>query len=204
MKWVIVKESFLSSDVIGKYVPRQLSNGQYLVRVTSSNSHLLRGLKRYDSEQLNMIDLDSQTLFQEKEDSIPGSQKLPFDSKVLPNGLKIYRRVHGYKKGVVVGSNEISIEVPYNAVKINSLEVINCSIEDSIDLIIKDSVNGDYTGVPNYTLNQFGFGVRMTNGYYKEESRYDADLFKYMNIVINYNSNTAKDIYFNIVFHEVK
>ena len=140
----------------------------------------------------------------------------PFTEKKTKEGKKIYRRKYGFSISVNANTYfEKVLTVPYANVKINELELCNCSIGDSVDLSVYDTIDGLYQqslGVPaesvdtDLMLNQFGFGVRLPEGFYKDVSSYDADLIYGMRIKLNYVNNTNNNviIYGNIIYHEVK
>lgn len=134
-------------------------------------------------------------------------QREPFASKVLPNGMKLFRRKHGYKETILAGQSKgTKIVTPYDQCKINKLEVIGANPLDRIDLKVLDTPAGLLTGVPNYMLNQFGFNVVVSELLYSDKSDYDADLIKDMQVEITYYNDSSNDITvgYNIIFHEVK
>lgn len=132
---------------------------------------------------------------------------IPFGSKVLPDGTKLYRRKHGFRSNLIPNgqSGTITLTVPYAHCKINLIEFVNGKEDLLVDFKVLDSVNGDYTTVPNYVLNQFGFGCEMPNGLYVDKSEYDADLYISMQIKIDIQNDSGADIIVkgNIVYHEV-
>lgn len=125
------------------------------------------------------------------------------------NKSKIYKRVHGIKQNCAAGGyTDIIFDVPYTECKFSGAELFNVGLDDYLDYTITDDVNNTYSGAPGsyYTLNQFGFNVRMPpGGKYFNTSSYDASLFQNMRIVCSYyNSDvSAKDVYMNIEIHEV-
>ena len=139
-----------------------------------------------------------------------------FKSKVLSNGLKLYRRKHGFSIVVPASSSkEETLTIPYTQAKINEVEFVNCNSGDSADFKVYDSVTGIYqqtlgasaeTIDADLMLNQFGFGVKLPDGIYKDISSYDADVIGGMRIKITYTNSTAGaiTIYGNIVYHEIK
>jgi hypothetical protein len=132
---------------------------------------------------------------------------LPFASKELPDGKKLYRRKHGYATTVAEsGDTDYTILVPYNAAKINEVEVIGCPVGTAVDFKILDTPSGTISGIANYVLNQFGFDVRVPESFYRDTSPYDADVIKDMGIKVTIKniSGTAFTAYLNVVFHEVK
>lgn len=134
-------------------------------------------------------------------------QREPFAAKVLPNGLKLFRRKHGYKETILAGQSKATkIAVPYNQCKINKLEVIAANPLDRIDLKVLDTPTGTLSTIPNFMLNQFGFNVIVSELIYSDKSDYDADLIKDMQIEITYYNDSAQDITvgYNVIFHEVK
>lgn len=131
----------------------------------------------------------------------------PFASKILKNGMKLYRRKHGYKETIAANSSkDIIISVPYDNCKINKLEIIDANPLDRIDMMVLDTPTGTTSTIPNYMLNQFGFGVVVSELLYSDKSDYDADLIKDMQLKITYYNDSAssKEIGLNIIFHEVK
>jgi len=131
---------------------------------------------------------------------------LPSFSDKTIGGKILHRRKYGYTQNIAATSTGIiEINVPYDVCKINEVELIGCEIGDYVDFKVHDDPSGTISGTPNLMLNQYGFAVRMPDGMYKDVSNYDADVIKDMKIKVHYyNSNaSAKDVYVNIVFHEV-
>jgi hypothetical protein len=60
--------------------------------------------------------------------------------------------------------------------------------------------------VPSAPLNQFGFGVELPEGFYRDSSEYDADLIKDMEVRITAYNNSGVPVTLrgNIVYHEIK
>jgi len=116
----------------------------------------------------------------------------------------LYTRTVGKKFTAAVGSNTFTYAIPYPMVKLNGIEVVNCEAGDTVDLKVLDDTGGNYTGTPNYMLNQFGFEVGLPKDFYHRESQYDADLYGGMQIQIEYTSASAKDVWINYLLHEVK
>jgi len=132
---------------------------------------------------------------------------LPFCSKELADGKKLYRRKHGYSLSCPANTNsDLIVSVPYDAAKINEIEIINLPIGTKIDFSILDTPSGTISGQPNYLLNQFGFDVRAADSFYKDHSPYDADVIRDLQLKVTVKNETsdAFDCYVNIVFHEVK
>lgn len=136
------------------------------------------------------------------------STNTPFASKVLPDGSKLFERKHGVAGSSVAAGTSVSTvyTITYTNCKITAVEVIGGNENDQVDFEILDTVTGTVTTIPSALLNQFGFGVFITAGKYKEESRYDADLFVGLQLRMTYtnNSNSAVTPNFNVTLHEVK
>jgi hypothetical protein len=131
---------------------------------------------------------------------------LAFAQKTTTEGKKLFRRKHGTKKSIAANSTDtLEVVVPYTQAKINKAEIMGCSVGDLVDLKVYDNASGTISGVPNYMLNQFGFGVVMPDGMYIDESNYDADLIQGMKIEITYTNNTssAKEVGLNITLHQL-
>ena len=147
---------------------------------------------------------DFETNFKSNGNKSQVNQTLPFSSKTLSNGKKLYKREHGIQQTLSAGSNNIIFTVPYPWVKIIGIELVGGEALDIVDLNILDSTAGTYSGVPNYKLNQFGFSVNVAPGFYEEVCNYDADLYYGMQIKLVYNSISAKTIGINFNLNEVK
>lgn len=134
--------------------------------------------------------------------------QLPFAAKVLPDGKKLYTRVHGVSSSVAGAPDNIDFLVPYNNCKLTGLEIINGELGDKVNLKILDTPTGTISGTPYAVLNQFGYNVCIASNYYERESPYDADLIKDLTIRLEYDAiNTdllPKTVYVNFVLHEVK
>ena len=86
----------------------------------------------------------------------------------------------------------------------DGIEVINGEIGDTMSLTVLDDEYGTVSTIPDYPLNQFGFDVNVAKDFYRWLSKYDADLFAGLQIKIDYNSASAKTVYFNYSLHELK
>jgi len=129
----------------------------------------------------------------------------PFASKVLEDGKKLYKRVHGKTISINNETKDIELVIPYDNCKITGVEFIGASIGDKANLKVLDTPTGTLSTIPNYMLNQFGFDVYLSKDYHKETSQYDADLIKDMKLLIEYTTtDTTKSIYANFILHEVK
>ena len=132
----------------------------------------------------------------------------PFKSKATANG-SLYRRKHGFIFAAPILAGEsatLDLVVPYNMVKINELEFVDCNKGDAIDMVVHDTPTGTLSTFPNAPLNQFGFNAYLSDAPYKDVSEYDADLIKDMVIKITYKNNSAEAITpkGNITWHEIK
>jgi len=130
----------------------------------------------------------------------------PFDAKELPNGKKLYYRLHGIVHGLTSSPETIEFVIPYLACKITGIEIINGDIGDKASLKVCDTSTGIISGVPNYALNQFAFDMNIGDKLHRFTSPYDADLIQGMKIRIDYASPSTlpKTIYINFHLHEVK
>lgn len=130
-----------------------------------------------------------------------------FTSKSLPNGKKLFKRVHGSQASVLPGQTiEINLIVPYNESKINEIDVVGGNTGDTCNFKVYDTITGTISGIPGYMLNQFGFNVNVSKDFYKQESSYDADLIKDMKLQVQYTNNSlaSTTIGINFILHEVK
>lgn len=131
----------------------------------------------------------------------------PFGAKsqVISGVLKkFYARNTGLQQDLTVGSNEIVYTISYPWVKIIGIEVINSEALDTAELRVYDNPSGTYSGVPNAMLNQFGYTLNMSAGFYARNSPFDADLYAGMVLKVTYVSVSAKRIGMNIILNEVK
>ena len=138
--------------------------------------------------------------------SLVKSSNQPFADKVLPNGKKLYTRVHGVSASVSGTPDNIDFVIPYDNCKLTGIEILNGLVGDTCNLKVLDTPTGTISGVANYMLNQFGFDVNVNKDFYKRESAYDADLRKDMKIRIEYESIAAlpANVFVNFILHEVK
>lgn len=150
-------------------------------------------------------------------DGVTIDRKMPFSEKAVLEG-KLFRRKHGFKfsNDIPVGQvGSFDLVVPYDKVKINELEITNAVDGDELDLIVLDTPQGHIQQsmgvppanvVPNAPLNQFGFGVQLSEGLYRDKSDYDADLIKDMVVRLVYKNNgqVVTKPRGNITWHEVK
>lgn len=131
---------------------------------------------------------------------------LPFCSKELPNGKKLYRKKHGYTITLAAnGDTVLSISVPYTQCKVMDAEILWCPEGVTVDMKIKDTPQGTYSGTPNQLLGQHGFAVAVRESFHHDISPYDAELYLGMVIEFTLHNSTAteKTIAVNVPFHEV-
>lgn len=127
-----------------------------------------------------------------------------FKAKTLPDGKKLFKRVTGIQQSLTIGQNIIEFVIPYDWIKLTGCCIINCEALDTADLYILDNELGSYSGVPNAMLNQFGFSVNLPKDFYRNESMFDADLYRGMVIKCVYTSVSNKTLGINILMDEVK
>ena len=94
-------------------------------------------------------------------------QQSPFAEKVL-DGKKFSRRVHGVKKAVASGVNNFDFVVPYANAKINCIEVVGVTVCDTANFKILDANEN--------LLNQHGFDVVLSGGYYAQKYEFAGDV----------------------------
>lgn len=141
---------------------------------------------------------------------------LPFASKEMPDGKKLYRRVHGVQVTLAAnGNTDMIFEVPYNWCKITGARLLWFPEGVKADFFVLDSVGGiaqlaaglppEFV-VPSKVLNQFGFDVNCAVDFFADDSPYDADLYLGMKFkaVLKNDSATSKVVAINFVLHEVK
>ena len=117
---------------------------------------------------------------------------------------KLFKRVIGIQSQLTQGVNTILYTITFPWAKITGLEVIGSESLDTASFYVLDSVTGAISGVPNYTLNQFGFAVNLAKDYYEHKSEFDADLYAGLQVKIVYTSLTAKAVGINLILNEVK
>lgn len=131
----------------------------------------------------------------------------PFGAKTfVHNGVlkKLYARNTGVQQALSVGSNTISFPMTYAWAKIIGVEVINADALDYVDLKVKDTAAGTYSGVPNYVLNQFAYSHNIPKDYYIRTAQFEADIYVGMIIEVTYTSVSAKTVGLNFIINEVK
>ncbi len=132
--------------------------------------------------------------------------QLPFCSKELPNGKKLYRNKHGYTFTLEASTTTVySITVPYTECKINEAEVLWAPEGVTLDMKIKDTSTGTYSTVPDYVFAQYSHGVVVAKDFYRDISQYDADVYSGMilEFTLTNSSETEKTVGINITFHKV-
>jgi len=128
-----------------------------------------------------------------------------FSSNYTSDG-KLFKRKHGYSFKVDASSLvKYEIKIPYKVCKLDKVEIIGCSMGDSISFKILDDDLGTYTTIPKQKINQYGFDVKLTDKYYEDQSKYEANLLEGLYILVEYqeNNNASKTIYLNLDLHEV-
>lgn len=132
------------------------------------------------------------------------AQQSPFASKVLSNGKKFYKREHGIREVLVIGTKSIIFPITYNWVKLMAVEILHATDGDYADLSVLDSTTGTYSGTANLVLNKFGYEYNIAANYHRIESSFDCDLYVGMQIKLAYTSVAIKNIGINFDFSEIK
>lgn len=131
----------------------------------------------------------------------------PFGEKVLPNGKKVFTRIHGMSGTVAGAPDNLDFVIPYASCKLTGIQIINCELGDKVNMKVLDTPSGTISGTPNLVLNQFAFDVNMTKDFYEYKSSYDADLIQDMKVRIEFDAITSdllpKTIYVNFLLHQV-
>lgn len=130
----------------------------------------------------------------------------PFASKILSNGSRLFRRVHGITASVQNAPDNIDFTVPYAKCKITGVQILNGKIGDKANFKVLDTAGGLISGVPNAVLNQFGFDVNIIPDEATYPSKYDADLIAGMVLRIEYDAVDEllpRTIYVNLDLHQV-
>lgn len=149
--------------------------------------------------------------------SVAVEKSKPFSEKSLPDGRKVFKRVHGISSNVQATMVPIEFIVPHDVCKITGIEIIAALHGDSVNFKVYDTPDGMiqqlFYGIspenvePNKFLNQFGFNAYIAKDFHIEKSNYDADLIKDMKIMIEYtpkDTGSSRDVYINFILHEVK
>ena len=130
----------------------------------------------------------------------------PFGSKEL-DGKKLFKRVHGVVVACSTGLNTFDFVVPYNNAKLNMLEIMWAPEGCIADFKVYDTPTGTISTIPNYMLNQFGYGAGVSKDIYTQHSEYDADVIKDMKLSCELTlptGATTKDICVNFILNELK
>lgn len=148
--------------------------------------------------------------------SVSVDRSKPFSEKNLPDGRKIFKRVHGISAIVHNTTNNIEFIVPHNACKITGVNIIAAKFGDNVNFKVYDTPEGMIQqlfygvsaedAIPNKFLNQFGFNVYLSENIHIEDSNYPADLIKDMKIIIEYipkDTGVERDVYINFILHEL-
>ena len=142
-----------------------------------------------------------------KVEIVADSPRQPFAAKILNDGRKIFKRVHGVVKTIQANSTDtISIETPYEAAKITGVEIIGASIGDTANFNVYDNSVGTISGYPNVKINQFGFNVVLAEKLHREQSDYDADVIQGLKLEAEITNSTSESKVYgvNFIIHEIK
>jgi hypothetical protein len=130
----------------------------------------------------------------------------PFASKQI-DGKDLFKREHGIVVNCSAGDNVFDLVVPYPHCKMNEANIVWQPSGCTADFEVFDDALGTYSTIPNYKLNQFGYGVGLTEKSHHSTCKYDADV--YQNMVIRCTITcptgmTAQDICVNFILNELK
>lgn len=194
--WAAFK-SMMSSKALGfQYVEYATWYDLYIIEGTTVwSSSLLK------DEGADVTDFENNYKSLGNKPSIP--LNLPFGSKLLPDGKKLFRRVRGTSASVTAGSNNIDFIVPFTNCKITGLQILNAAMGDKASFQILDTDSGTISTVPYYLLNTFGTDVYIAPEFAAYPSKYDADLIAGLTLRIVYTATDSRTIYVNYDLHEV-
>lgn len=142
----------------------------------------------------------------QKVELISTTQSQPFTSKVLSDGRKLFKRVHGIQNTITAGQTGfVSFIIPYTQAKVTGLEILGSKHGCTGNFNVYDNASGTISTIPNLKLNQFGFDVNIQADFHIEESTYDADLILGMKLELEFTNNTNEDLLIcgNFILHEV-
>ena len=122
-------------------------------------------------------------------------QQAPFAEKVL-DGKKFSRRVHGVKKAVVSGVTNFDFVVPYTSAMISRIEVVGITACDTANFYILDA--------NEVVLNQHGFDVVLSEGYYEQRSEFAGDVLNGMILRCEIDVQNAGMVGVNFILTEVE
>lgn len=130
--------------------------------------------------------------------------QLPFASKELPDGRKIFRRKRGYTTELISGQTVLDVVVPVSVAKINEGELIWFPEGVTCTMQVLDTDTGTISGIPNKVLNEFVTDAVVAKDYFIDKSPYDADVIGGMKIrfIFNY-AGAPKLVGVNMVFHQI-
>jgi len=128
------------------------------------------------------------------------------NKKVNVNGVikNLFARNRGIQQTLTTGTNTVSYTCTYPWAKLVGAEIIGGETLDTVNFKVYDTATGTYSGVANALLNQFGFNVNISSGFYKREAPYDADIYQNMVLALEYTSVSNKTIGVNLLMNEVK
>ena len=131
---------------------------------------------------------------------------LPFCSKELSDGKKLYRKKHGYTFNLdASGTTTFTITNTYARAKIMDAFFLWFPEGCTYNFKIKDTAAGTYSGYPNAVLGQHSFSVAIAKDIDHDSSPYDADIYVGMilEITIIGPVDNTKLVAVNVPFHEV-
>jgi hypothetical protein len=182
-----------------------VSNNAYQIRAIDGDFCLACRLPLDNSSD----QIDFETNFIPKA-NVKIGQMSPFSSKTF-GSKKLFRRVHGVgftlnDSNTNSGITVVNFTIPYSQVKITEAEILWAPEGIFVDFEVYDTAVGTYSTIPNFKLNQFGFGLGVAKDVFCDDSSYDADLYGGMVIRATFHNNTnaTKTMCVNFILHEVK
>lgn len=194
MKYLFVEKENCSSSIFDLCSPIEAGR-YYLLRLRDNKIPTeLDGYIRFDKDSASTIMGNIANNVPVIVKNVESTITAAFADKKV-GGKSLFTRIHGVVSPVQVGENTIDFSIPYAQCKINGMEFIGCADLETANFEI-------YMGETK--LNQFGFGVVLTNELYKYVSQYDADLFQGLTLRVVYTALSIKNIGINYMLHEVK
>ena len=209
MSWIIINENELSESLKNGYKtsPVLENSDMCLLEVNAHNEHELRTYIKFNADEIALM-RESELIPYNKIDYVTQSTSNAFANKKTREGNSLFKRIHG------MGSLELDagetgdfeLEIGYDWVKLEALELIGQTGAITCDLFILDDETGSYSTVPKYMLNQFGFDIEIPLEHYRSTSQYDADLYRGMFVLLQVTNTSVftQNIRANIELNEVR
>lgn len=213
-KWVIVnKDKITSKDqktndcgILWYDEANDVTSKQCVIRLNEDNEVKFTNYVKHTKEDI-IAARATFSILKEEHGYFTVTEQNAFARSVLPDGQKLFKRIHGMGSLTLNAgaTGELELEINYDWVKLEGVAIMDQLDPISANFYIKDATAGTYSGVSKKIMNQYGMDVNIPENFFEKKSNFESNLYLGMWIVIEITNHSAltQTIRANVELNEV-